>query len=182
LQQIHLPDTQFIYPIQKAIRRNMREPFTQLYLHCVWSTWDRLPLVTPVVERRVYGAIIAKCRELKCLPIRIGGMPDHVHLLVRLHTTVSVATLLKEVKGSSSHLMSHEIKRGEFFKWQGAYGAFTLRYDDVPIVKQYIINQKQHHGNKTFRPEWEKSEISDEEELGLEDLKDEEIMGVMLSD
>ncbi len=157
----------------------MREPFTQLYLHCVWSTWDRLPLITPDIECRLYGAIIAKCRELKCQPIRVGGMPDHVHLLLRLHTTVSIASLLKEAKGSSSNLMSHEIKPGEFFKWQGAYGAFTLRYDDVPVVKQYIVNQKRHHAEQSFRPEWEKSEIADEAELGLEPLGDEEIMGLV---
>ncbi len=95
----------------------MREPFAQLYLHCVWSTWDRLPLITPDVERRLYGAVIDKCRELKCSPICIGGMQDHLHLLVRLPTTLAVATLLKEVKGSSSHLMTHGIKPTEFFKW-----------------------------------------------------------------
>lgn len=73
----------------------MREPFTKLYLHAVWSTWDRLPLITPPTEPRLYGSIIAKCRELGCLPIRIGGMSDHVHLLVRLHSTTAIATLLK---------------------------------------------------------------------------------------
>lgn len=155
----------------------MREPFAQLYLHCVWSTWDRLPLITPQVDRRLYGAIIAKCRELKCIPIRIGGGQDHLHLLVRLPTTLAVATLVKEVKGSSSHLMTHEINPGEFFKWQGAHGAFTLRYDDVPAIKQYIINQKVHHASNTVRPEWEKSEISDEAELDLEELADDEVMG-----
>ncbi|HZQ08291.1 MAG TPA: IS200/IS605 family transposase [Anaerolineae bacterium] len=144
----------------------MREPFTQLYLHLVWTTWDRAPLVTPSVEKRLYGTILDKCRELKCLPIRIGGIEDHVHLLVRLHTTIAVATLVKEVKGSSSHLMTHEITPGEFFKWQGAYGAFTLRRDDVPVVKDYILNQKEHHGSGTVREEWEKSEIREEAELG----------------
>jgi len=155
----------------------MREPFTHLYVHLVWATWDRLPLITPVVEKRLYGAMIKKCREFKCIPIRVGGVEDHSHLLVRLHPTTAVAKLVQEVKGSSSHLMTHEITPGEFFKWQGAYGAFTLRYEEVPIVKQYIINQKTHHGVNTFRPEWEKSEISDDAELGLEELTDEEIIG-----
>lgn len=154
----------------------MREPFTQLYLHCVWSTWDRLPLIVPPIERRLYGAIIDKCRELKCVPIRIGGIEDHLHLLVRLHTTVAVATLVKEVKGSSSHLMTHEITPGEFFKWQGAYGAFTLRYDDAPIVKAYIVKQREHHTANTLRPEWEKSEIVDEEEFKSAESENVDIM------
>ena len=84
----------------------MRAPYTELYLHCVWATWDRLPLVTDDIEARLYAAIAAKCRELKCVPLAIGGVEDHVHLVVRLHTTVSVAQLLKGVKGSSSHLVT----------------------------------------------------------------------------
>lgn len=60
----------------------MRAPFTQLYLHCVWATWDRMPLVVPQIEQAVYGAVLAKSRELNCEPLAIGGMPDHVHLLV----------------------------------------------------------------------------------------------------
>ncbi|MBF8285961.1 MAG: transposase IS200-family protein, partial [Anaerolineales bacterium] len=84
----------------------MRAPFTQLYLHCVWATWDRLPLLTPKIEQVVYASILDKCRELKSEALAIGGMPDHVHLLVRLHTTVAVADLLKEVKGASSHLIT----------------------------------------------------------------------------
>src|SRR5438105_1382781 len=99
----------------------LREPYTQLYLHLVWSTWDRLPLITADIEDRLYAAMFAKCREFKSVPIRGGGMHDHVHLLIRFHTTVSVATLVKEVKGASSHLMNHVIKPEVGFKWQGAY-------------------------------------------------------------
>ena len=114
----------------------MRAPYTELYLHVVWATWDRMPLITEAIQPRLYAAIAAKCRELKCAPLAIGGIEDHVHLLVRLHTTVTVATLVQQVKGSSSHLVTHEITPGEFFKWQGAYGAFTLRKEDVPAVER----------------------------------------------
>jgi REP element-mobilizing transposase RayT len=116
----------------------MRAPYTQLYLHCVWGTWDRLPLITPQVESRLYAAILAKCKELKCELIALGGVEDHVHLLVRIPTTLAVAALLKEVKGVSSHLMTHKITPDEFFKWQGAYGAFTVNKDGVETVAKYI--------------------------------------------
>jgi len=76
----------------------MREPFTHLYVHLVWATWDRLPLIQPAVEKRLYGAMIKKCREFKCIPIRVGGVEDHTHLLVRLHPTTAVAKLVQEVK------------------------------------------------------------------------------------
>jgi len=141
----------------------MRAPYTQLYLHCVWGTWDRLPLITPQVERRLYAAILAKCHELKCEMVALGGVEDHVHLLVRFPTTLAVATLLKEVKGASSHLMTHEITPGEFFKWQGAYDAFTVSKDGVKAVADYIHNQKAHHAEKRLVEDWERceSELSD---------------------
>jgi putative transposase len=135
----------------------MRAPFTQLYLHCVWSTWDRFPLITPVNEQAIYTSIRRKCQELKCDVLAIGGYDDHVHLLVRFPTTVSVAELMKEVKGASSHLVTHQIDVGEFFKWQGAYGAFTVSKDHVSKVKMYVERQKEHHAEKDLLIEWEKT-------------------------
>jgi REP element-mobilizing transposase RayT len=140
----------------------MREPYTQLYVHLVWATWDRHPLITPLLEPRIYAAIAEKCRELKCVPIAIGGTEDHIHLLTRFHTTVSIATLVKEVKGMSSHLVTHAIMPETFFKWQGAYGAFTIRKSEVPHVKAYIENQKNHHAEKSLIPELE--EVFDQED------------------
>lgn len=153
----------------------MREPYTQLYAHLVWATWDRLPLITPEIEPRLYGHIIKKCRELKCIPIRIGGIENHTHLLVRVHPSVAIATLVKEVKGSSSHLMTHEIAPNSFFKWQGAYGAFTVRKVEVMQVRDYIANQKQHHRDNTLWEEWERTEIADQQELELEEYSDDNI-------
>ena len=139
----------------------MRAPYTQLYLHCVWATWDRLPLISPEIEQPLYAAILNKCNQLKCEPIAIGGTSDHVHLLLRLHTTVSVANLLKEIKGSSSHLITHEINPEEFFKWQGAYGAFTVSKTAVPRVKAYIEHQQEHHACEQIQLHWEISAIID---------------------
>ena len=78
----------------------MRRPYTQPYLHTVWATWDRLPLICEAVETRLYSTISEKCSQLKCKPLAVGGVEDHVQLLVRLHGSVAVARLVKEVKGS----------------------------------------------------------------------------------
>ena len=78
-----------------------------------------------------------------------------MHLLVRLHPTVAIATLVKEVKGTSSHLVTHELTPDEFFKWQGGYGAFTIRKDDVPRLKDYIENQELHHAEGALQIQWE---------------------------
>ncbi len=141
----------------------MRRPYTQLYLHCVWATWDRLPLITSTVEARLYAYIVGKCRELECETLAIGGIADHIHLLVRVPPTLDVAKLMKEVKGASSHLMAHELAPGIFFKWQGAYGAFTLSKNSLSTAATYIRNQKAHHAANQLLEEWETCETSDEE-------------------
>ncbi len=133
----------------------MRANFTQLYLHYVWATYDRLLLITPEIQKLVYAAIIKDCEELKCTVIAIGGIEDHIHLLTGFPTTVSVSEIIKQVKGSSSHFINHEIKPREFFKWQGSYGAFTVSYDAIDNVANYIRNQETHHKQKSLISTWE---------------------------
>ena len=72
----------------------MRENFTQLYLHYVWATWDRLPLITPDIQQQIYAAIIAECNKLGCTVIAVGGIEDHVHLLIGFPTTLAVAEII----------------------------------------------------------------------------------------
>ena len=126
-----------------------------MYLHCVWATWDRLPLITPNIQKVVYAAIIKQCEQLKCTVIAIGGIEDHVHLLTGFTPTLTVSNLIKQIKGSSSHLITHEIKPDEFFKWQGSYGAFTVSHEMLDKVANYIRNQEIHHRQKSIIPTWE---------------------------
>jgi len=117
-----------------------------------------LPLITPEVESRLYAAIAAKCRELKAEPLAVGGVDDHIHLLVRLPTALAIATLAKQVKGSSSHLITHEVTPGAFFRWQGAYGAFSLSQDQVKATRAHIERQREHHAIGDLLTEWEQCE------------------------
>ena len=133
----------------------MRSNFTQLYLHAVWATWDRLPLITPDIQKNIYGAIIKHCEELRCSMIAVGGVEDHIHLLTGLPPSLSVSNFIKNIKGSSSHCVTHDIKPGEFFKWQGSYGAFTVSHDAIDKVANYIKNQAIHHQQKSIIPTWE---------------------------
>jgi len=127
-----------------------------VYVHLVWGTWDRLPLITPQIEREIQRVIGAKCVELDGEIIAIGGVSDHVHVLVGLPATVTIANLVGQMKGSSSHTVTHDIyKDGRFFKWQGAYGAFSVSPDGVPQVCDYIHHQKEHHANAELIAAWE---------------------------
>lgn len=133
----------------------MRSPHTKLYAHCVWSTWDRLPLLTVDIRDAVYAAIANDCQKIRCYAIAIGGIDNHVHLLVRYPPTVAIATLIKQVKGSSSHFITHELRPNQFFKWQGAYGAFSVSPSGLDTVAHYIRNQEQHHSTQRLYAQWE---------------------------
>jgi REP element-mobilizing transposase RayT len=123
----------------------MREPYTQLYLHLVWATWDRMPLITPELQQPVYGCIQEQVKKYRCEPIAIGGIADHVHLLVRFHPMTRISEMVQHAKGASSNLVTQVLDPGGFFKWQGYYGAFTLSKQQVPHVRDYILRQEQHH-------------------------------------
>lgn len=134
----------------------MRRAGIAIYAHIVWATWDRLPLLTKEIEQRVHRAIAAKCLELGGELIALGGIEDHVHMLVGLPARLSLAEFVGNVKGASSHLATHEaLPTGAFFKWQGAYGAVSVSPRDLAEVSAYIGNQREHHTTKTLVPDWE---------------------------
>jgi len=133
----------------------LREPFHQLHMQLIWATRDRLPLLTPERMKTVYASIQAECVRLKAEVIALGGIEDHVHLLVRYAPSWSVSELAKQVKGASSHLATHGMGTDAFFKWQGGYMAYAITKADVPRIRDYILRQKEHHRNKTLWPDAE---------------------------
>ncbi len=133
----------------------MRRNQLAVYIHLVWGTWDRLPLLTEAIEAQVHRAIGAKATDLGAAMVAIGGMPDHVHLLVRLPTTLSIAELVQGAKGASAHLVTHQLAPGEFFKWQGAYGAFSVSPRHRVLVSDYIARQCEHHAANSTIVRWE---------------------------
>ncbi len=130
----------------------------RIYLHIVWATWDRLPLITPDVERRLHRVIAGEAIKLGCTIIAINGMPDHVHLLVKFPATLSVAQLMKQVKGVSSYFANHVLQLSERFKWQRHYGVFAVSRWDLDKIINYIKKQKRHHQFNRLFPEWEQTQ------------------------
>lgn len=130
----------------------MGDSLIKIYLHFVWGTWDRLPIITQMNEILVYESILEKCKSVGATVIAIGGISDHVHLLVRFPSTITVANFIKGVKGSTSHLITHQIHPEEFFKWQGSYAVFSVSEKNVPRIKSYIEHQKEHHGEGDLDP------------------------------
>jgi len=135
----------------------MRDTRIALFVHLVWATWNREPLLVGEVERRVYRSFEATCAALDVEILALGGVADHIHLLVRLPATLAVAALVKRLKGASSHLVTHEITPDAVFKWQGGYAAFSAGLKQLPALTEYVRHQKQHHAAGTIYPIYEPS-------------------------
>ncbi|HYJ79587.1 MAG TPA: IS200/IS605 family transposase [Longimicrobiaceae bacterium] len=122
--------------------------YSQLYVHAVWSTWERVPLIVPEREAVIYRAIHQQCSAVGAEPIAIGGVEDHVHVLVRFPPTVAVSQLIGRMKGASSRMVE-QVSRHPF-RWQAGYGAFTVGTRHVPAVRAYVLNQAEHHRTGTL--------------------------------
>ena len=134
----------------------MQHSKVEVYLHYIWTTKLREPFLTLEIERAVYRCIKDEARRLRCIPLEIGGMPDHVHLVVRTHSTVSTARLAQAVKGVSFKFANNQLGFEGAFDWQQNYGAFSVG-SELEAVIAYVRNQKQHHASGDLWPEWEES-------------------------
>jgi REP element-mobilizing transposase RayT len=132
----------------------MGQSLVQNYLHIVFSTKNRMPLITDNVEDDLHAYLGGICNNLDCYPIKTGGYTDHVHLLCLLSKKIALVKLLEELKSHSSKWM--KLKGEEFsnFYWQDGYGAFSVNPTEVETVVKYISNQKEHHAKKTFQDEY----------------------------
>ena len=139
----------------------MRRNKISIYVHFVWTTWDRLPLITPEMETRLYRNISASAISLGCKVLAINGDRDHVHVFLALPSTVSIAKLVKKMKGTSSHFVNDQLHPPAHFKWQGYYGAFSVSRWDVQKIIAYINAQKEHHANDDLWAEFEEAYVTD---------------------
>ncbi len=133
-----------------------------VYIHLAWATWERVPLLVGELERGIHRSITNTCEELKAKVIAIGGIADHVHLLVQLPSALNAADLARRAKGASAHLANHTLAIGSSFKWQPGYGSVSVSPSHLNQVARYIANQRQHHANNTTLPLLEHTQQSDD--------------------
>lgn len=133
----------------------MPHSFNRIWIHAIWATKGRIPLITDVIEKKVYQFISVQLREQGC-PVRIiNGMPDHIHCLFLLSPKKSIADVIKQIKGSSSHFINQNNLIPKKFAWQTGYAAYSVSESVVDKVFQYIKSQKTHHQKKSFQEEYE---------------------------
>jgi putative transposase len=113
-----------------------------------------LELIDPAWENELYGYIRGKATALECIPHAIGGIADHIHVVISIPPKLCVATLVGRLKGASSHHVNQNYADGAFL-WQAEYGIFSVSERSLPMVIEYVNNQKRHHANKTLHVELE---------------------------
>jgi putative transposase len=131
----------------------MSKRFHQVHIHLVWATAGRAPLLTTAVNQWLWPALAECARAVGSGFVVVGGVEDHVHVLCELPLTVSIAEMVRRLKGSSGHLLRS--KCGLDATWQEGYGVFAVSRDNLPAVETYVRHQEQHHAGRDLQPEFE---------------------------
>jgi putative transposase len=108
----------------------MGQSLVKNYIHIVFSTKYRQPLIQPQFEQNLYSYIGGTCKELECYPVKIGGYFDHIHILCMLSKKLPLMKLVQDIKSSSSKWMKEQDPSLANFYWQNGYGAFSVNYKD----------------------------------------------------
>lgn len=128
--------------------------FTSVLVHCVWTTKNREPLLSSDLRERLWPYLGGIAREKNIKALAIGGTADHVHMLISLPSTVSIAKAMQLLKGNSSKWIHETFPKLRSFDWQEGYGAFSIGVSAVDATVSYIRNQTEHHRTRTFREEF----------------------------
>ncbi len=131
----------------------MPQSLVKNYIHIVFSTKNRLPLIDQEIESALHGYIAGICNNLDCQAIKIGGFVDHVHILFILSKNITLTKLISDIKSSSSKWIKTNGDRYKNFYWQDGYGAFSVSGSQLEKVTEYIINQKIHHTQLSYKDE-----------------------------
>ncbi|MGD9855726.1 MAG: IS200/IS605 family transposase [Planctomycetaceae bacterium] len=128
--------------------------YTKLTYHVVFSTKYRRRTITEPLQKRLYEYIGGIIRAKKGHLIEIGGVTDHIHILSSFSPTIAVSDMVRDLKANAAKWMNELGVSGERFEWQKGYGAFTVSASQIPNVRQYVQNQKEHHRVTTFEEEY----------------------------
>ncbi len=128
---------------------------TSLLIHIVFATKYRQGTITNEHRRDLYAYIWGIIKAKNCFLYKLSGVPNHVHMLVDIHPTVSLSDLVKAIKSSSSIWLRNNPKFPRFEGWGHEYFAASVSFDDRDAVIQYIDGQQAHHGITEFASEME---------------------------
>jgi len=128
----------------------MAHTFTKHHFHIVFGTKQRQKLIAKEIRPQLWSYIAGICRNKGILALAIGGIEDHVHLLVELKPDMTVPKAVNLIKSNSSRWMKRKDNR---FSWQEGYSSFSVSASTIPVVKRYVLNQEVHHRKRSYQDE-----------------------------
>jgi putative transposase len=132
----------------------MATSLSNLLVHIVFSTKGRVPQIREEIKGQLYGYIGGIVQAEGGILLEIGGMPDHVHLLIKIKADASVAVIVRLIKTNSSRWVNQTLGLPERFEWQTGYGAFSVSESKAASVRRYIQTQEEHHARVPFVQEY----------------------------
>ena len=132
----------------------MGQSLVKNYIHLIFSTKHREPLIQPPVEEELHRYLGGTCNKLDCKAIKVGGYIDHIHILCMLSKKIALMNLMEDLKSHSSKWVKTKGIDYANFYWQDGYGAFSVKPSEIDYVIAYISNQHEHHSKYTFKDEY----------------------------
>lgn len=142
-------------------------PFWRTYYHLIWATKRRAPLIQPAVEPRLYACLHSISREIDAPVYALNGWTDHVHLITSIPPRLSVAAVVKRLKGGSARDLNARAAAEEHFQWQRGYGVLTLGERQLARAIAYVRQQKEHHQRQTTNIWLERATGADPPNCGI---------------
>ena len=129
----------------------MAHTYNAIFIHYVFSTKDRKDTIPKELQEKLEAYLFGIASNLRIKTLAVGGTANHVHLLLGLPPTVTVAEAVQKLKANSSRWLGDH---GLSFQWQEGYGAFSVSPSLLSHVQTYIRNQEEHHRNRSFDEEF----------------------------
>ena len=132
----------------------MPQSLAKIYLHIIFSTKNRDPLIEAELDSELYAYLGSICRSMHCPPIEIGGSSDHIHVACCLGRSTTASKMVEELKSHSSKWIKSKGQRYTSFYWQKGYAAFSVGQSQLEHLQKYIQRQREHHKRISFQEEY----------------------------
>lgn len=131
----------------------MAQTLVSLLVHVIFSTKNRVDLITPEIEPELFAYMGGILRNNQSRLLDAGGTANHVHLLISQSKNLALSDLLKDVKKDSSKWIKTKDRKFRDFHWQDGYAGLSIGQSNVAALKRYIAEQKKHHRKRTSQEE-----------------------------
>jgi putative transposase len=131
----------------------MAQTLVQMFVHVVFSTKNRAPLILPEIERELFAYIGGVAANNECQLVAANGTTNHVHLLLLLGKKIGLSEVVGDIKRNSSRWVKTKDAKYQHFGWQDGFAAFSVGNTQVALVKDYIARQKEKHAAQKFEDE-----------------------------